>query len=75
VIPPAWLPVATLAVGAAFATAERTASVIVTDPNGGFLSLIDCHEDAATALSKLRRATRISSASAFQATGLVPEDS
>jgi protein SCO1/2 len=39
-------------------TVEHTASVIVTDPNGGFLSLIDYHEDAATTLSKLRRAIR-----------------
>jgi len=56
---PAWLPVAILAVvGAVFATVERTAAVIVTDPNGGFLRLIGYHEDAATALPKVRRAVR-----------------
>jgi protein SCO1/2 len=39
-------------------TMEHTASMIVTDAVGGFVSLIDYHEDAATALSKLRRAIR-----------------
>ncbi|MGF9764182.1 SCO family protein [Microvirga sp. 0TCS3.31] len=39
-------------------TMEHTASVIVTDAKGGFVSLIDYHEDAATALLKLRRAIR-----------------
>jgi len=39
-------------------TMDHTASVILTDANGGFLSLIDYHEDAAAALSKLRRAIR-----------------
>ena len=37
-------------------TMEHTASVILTDANGGFVTLIDYHEDAATALSKMRRA-------------------
>jgi protein SCO1/2 len=39
-------------------TMEHTASVIVTNADGRFVSLIDYHEDAATALSKLRRAIR-----------------
>jgi protein SCO1 len=39
-------------------TMEHTASVIVTDAKGELVSLIDYHEDAATALSKLRRAIR-----------------
>lgn len=39
-------------------TMEHTASVVVTDAEGEFVSLIDYHEDAATALSKLRRAIR-----------------
>ncbi len=39
-------------------TMEHTASVIVIDAGGGFVSLIDYHEDVATALSKLRRAIR-----------------
>jgi hypothetical protein len=32
--------------------------VIVTDAGGGFVSLIDYHEDDSTALLKLRRAIR-----------------
>jgi protein SCO1/2 len=39
-------------------TMEHTASVIVTDAKGELVSLIDYHEDAATAHSKLRRAMR-----------------
>jgi protein SCO1/2 len=39
-------------------TMEHTASVIVTDAGGGFVSLIDYHEDDSTALLKLRRAIR-----------------
>jgi protein SCO1 len=39
-------------------TVDHTASVIVTDANGGFLSLIDYHEDEATTLAKLRRALK-----------------
>jgi protein SCO1/2 len=37
---------------------DHTASVIVTDAEGGFLSLIDYHEDSAAALAKLRRAVK-----------------
>ncbi|MEE1657592.1 SCO family protein [Microvirga sp. CF3062] len=39
-------------------TMEHTASVVMTDAGGELVSLIDYHEDAATALSKLRRAIR-----------------
>jgi protein SCO1 len=39
-------------------TMDHTASVILTDANGGFLSLIDYHEDEATTLAKLRRALK-----------------
>jgi protein SCO1 len=39
-------------------TMDHTASVIVTDVNGGLLSLIDYHEDEATTLAKLRRALK-----------------
>jgi protein SCO1 len=39
-------------------TMDHTASVIVTDANGGFLTLIDYHEDEATTLAKLRRALK-----------------
>ncbi|MEE1657881.1 SCO family protein [Microvirga sp. CF3062] len=39
-------------------TMEHSASVIVTDAQGGFVSLIDYHEDKATALAKLKRAIR-----------------
>jgi protein SCO1 len=39
-------------------TMEHTASVIVTDAEGGFVSLIDYHEEAATALAKLKRALK-----------------
>ncbi len=39
-------------------TREHTASVIVTDAEGELVSLIDYHEDDATALAKLRRAIR-----------------
>ena len=39
-------------------TMDHTASVIVTDAEGELDSLIDYHEDAATALSKMRRAVR-----------------
>jgi protein SCO1/2 len=39
-------------------TMEHPASVIVTDAGGGFVSLIDYHEDDSTALLKLRRAIR-----------------
>jgi protein SCO1/2 len=39
-------------------TMDHTASVIVIDAEGKLDSLIDYHEDAATALSKLRRAVR-----------------
>jgi protein SCO1 len=68
-------------------TMEHPATMVVTDAQGEFVSLIDYHEDAATALSKLRRAirgswwttaapsARVSSAWASPATGLAPEDS
>jgi protein SCO1 len=39
-------------------TMEHMASVIVTDANGELVTLIDYHEDEATALAKLRRAAR-----------------
>jgi protein SCO1/2 len=39
-------------------TMEHSASVIVTDAEGELVSLIDYHEDDATALAKLRRAIR-----------------
>jgi protein SCO1 len=39
-------------------TMDHTASVILTDANGGFLTLIDYHEDEATTLAKLRRALK-----------------
>jgi protein SCO1 len=39
-------------------TMEHTASVIVTDARGGFVSLIDYHEDEETALAKLKRALK-----------------
>jgi protein SCO1/2 len=39
-------------------TMEHTASVIVTDAVGGFVSLIDYHEEAASALAKLRLALK-----------------
>jgi len=39
-------------------TMDHSASVIVADAEGGFVSLIDYHEDPATALAKLRRAIR-----------------
>jgi protein SCO1 len=34
---------------------DHTASVIVTDAAGELVTLIDYHEDAATALAKLKR--------------------
>jgi protein SCO1/2 len=37
-------------------TMDHTASVIVLDASGAFVTLIDYHEDAAAALAKLRRA-------------------
>ncbi|MCG7392918.1 SCO family protein [Microvirga sp. ACRRW] len=37
-------------------TMDHSSSVIVTDANGELLSLIDYHEDEASALAKLRRA-------------------
>jgi protein SCO1/2 len=37
-------------------TMDHTASVIVTDAQGGYVTLIDFHEDAAMALAKLKRA-------------------
>jgi protein SCO1 len=37
-------------------TMDHTASVILTDGEGRFVTLIDYHEDAATALAKLKRA-------------------
>jgi protein SCO1/2 len=39
-------------------TMDHSSSVIVTDARGEFVSLIDYHEDAATALAKLRRAIK-----------------
>jgi protein SCO1/2 len=39
-------------------TMDHTSSVIVTDASGELVSLIDYHEDAATALSRLHRAVR-----------------
>jgi protein SCO1 len=39
-------------------TMEHTASVIVTDAKGELVTLIDYHEEASSALAKLRRAIR-----------------
>jgi protein SCO1/2 len=39
-------------------TMDHSSSVIVIDAKGEFVSLIDYHEEAATALAKLRRALR-----------------
>lgn len=39
-------------------TMDHTASVIVTDAKGDLVTLIDYHEDASTALAKLKRAVR-----------------
>ena len=39
-------------------TMDHTASVIVTDAEGWFVSLIDYHEDSAAALAMLRRAVK-----------------
>jgi protein SCO1/2 len=41
-------------------TMEHTASVVVMDADGQFFTLIDYHEDAASALAKLRRALKTS---------------
>jgi protein SCO1/2 len=39
-------------------TMDHNASVVVTDAQGAFVTLIDYHDDAAAALAKLRRAIR-----------------
>jgi protein SCO1/2 len=39
-------------------TMEHTSSVIVTDAQGELVTLIDYHEEAPSALAKLRRAIR-----------------